>query len=160
MVPATTRLPAGGHLTTPRTAARTTPATGTRVQPSFITAAIDYANGDPHLGHACEKSGADAIARYHRHAGYDVHFRMGMDEHGQKVAQTAGEHGVTPQQLVDDLAARFTATWTQLGISNDQFIRTTDPAHRAGAQALVLHVYARSPEYLNARLHVWWAFLW
>ena len=55
----------------------------------YLTTAIDYANGDPHLGHALEKVGADAIARYHRLAGFDVHFCTGMDEHGQKVAQTA-----------------------------------------------------------------------
>ncbi|HLV25213.1 MAG TPA: methionine--tRNA ligase [Gemmatimonadales bacterium] len=126
------------------------------MQPFFITTAIDYANGDPHLGHAYEKIGADAIARYHRHAGYDVHFLMGMDEHGQKVAQTAGEHGVTPQQLVDDLAARFTATWTQLGISNDQFIRTTDPAHREGVQALVRHMFERSPDDFHERTYEGW----
>jgi methionyl-tRNA synthetase len=59
----------------------------------FVTTAIDYANGEPHLGHALEKIGADAIARLHRQLGYDVHLLIGMDEHGQKVAQTAAECG-------------------------------------------------------------------
>ena len=78
----------------------------------YLTTAIDYANGDPHIGHAYEKIGADAIARYHRLRGDDVHFLMGMDEHGQKVAQKAAERGVTPQQQVDDIAPRFQAMWS------------------------------------------------
>jgi methionyl-tRNA synthetase len=72
-----------------------------------LTTAIDYSNGDPHIGHAYEKIGADAIARYHRLRGDEVHFLMGMDEHGQTVAQKAAERGVTPQQQVDDIAPRF-----------------------------------------------------
>ena len=98
----------------------------------YITTAIDYANGDPHLGHALEKIGADAIARYHRMRGDHVHFLIGMDEHGQKVAQAAAAEGVTPQALVDRVAARFQAMWERLGISNDQFIRTTAPEHASG----------------------------
>src|SRR5690606_14373854 len=156
MVPATTRLPAGGRLTTPRTAARTTLATGKRVQPFYITTAIDYANGDPHLGHAYEKIGADAIARYHRLAGRDVHFLIGMDEHGQKVAQTAAERGITPQELVDELAGRFSSMWTRLGISNDQFMRTTDEAHRSGVQALVRRMFERSRDDFYERAYEGW----
>ena len=95
----------------------------------FLTTAIDYANGDPHLGHALEKIGADVIARYHRLAGDDVHFLMGMDEHGQKVKQAADECRVSPQTFVDRVAATFEDMWRRLAISNDQFIRTTDPAH-------------------------------
>ena len=63
----------------------------------YLTTAIDYANGDPHIGHALEKIGADAIARYRRLAGDDVWFLMGMDEHGQKVAQAAADRVITPQ---------------------------------------------------------------
>ena len=73
----------------------------------YLTTAIDYANGDPHIGHAYEKIGADAIARYRRLLGDDVHFLIGMDEHGQKVAQAAEQRGLTPQQQVDEIAARF-----------------------------------------------------
>ena len=93
----------------------------------YLTTAIDYANGDPHLGHAFEKIGADAIARFHRLAGHDVHFLIGMDEHGQKVAQTAAARGVEPQALVDELAARFRALWSKLDISNTRWVRTTPP---------------------------------
>ena len=70
----------------------------------YLTCAIDYATADPHQGHAFEKIGADAIARYHRLLGDDVHFLVGMDEHGQKVAQTAAERRVSPQELVDAVA--------------------------------------------------------
>jgi methionyl-tRNA synthetase len=82
-----------------------------RVRSFFLTTAIDYANGDPHLGHAFEKVGADCIARYRRLRGDDVWFLMGMDEHGQKVAQAAAADGVTPQALVDRVAGRFESTW-------------------------------------------------
>ena len=98
----------------------------------FITTAIDYANGDPHLGHALEKIGADCIARYRRLRGDQVHFLIGMDEHGQKVAQTAADRGLPPQQLVDQVAGTFETMWRRLEISNDQFIRTTSPQHKAG----------------------------
>ena len=122
----------------------------------FLTTAIDYANGDPHIGHAYEKIGADAIARYRRLRGDDVHFLIGMDEHGQKVEQTAAQQGVEPQALVDDLAARFTAMWEKLGISNDQFIRTTDPMHRAGVQALILRIFERNPDDFYEKAYEGW----
>jgi methionyl-tRNA synthetase len=111
----------------------------------FITTAIDYANGDPHLGHAYEKLGADVIARYRRLRGDDVWFLIGMDEHGQKVEQTAAAEGISPQELTDRLAARFQAMWDRLGISRDQFIRTTDAAHKAGVQALIERIFERNP---------------
>ena len=103
----------------------------------FLTCAIDYATADPHQGHAFEKIGADAIARYHRLKGDDVHFLVGMDEHGQKVAQTAAERKVSPQELVDAVAESTEEIWGRLGISYDQFVRTTDPAHKAGVRRLI-----------------------
>ena len=112
----------------------------------YLTTAIDYSNGDPHLGHAYEKIGADVIARYHRLRGDDVHFLVGMDEHGQKVAQTAQARGVAPQALVDEIAQSFQRTWARLGISNDQFMRTTSPEHKRGVQALIERIFERSPE--------------
>ncbi|WP_459965953.1 class I tRNA ligase family protein, partial [Mycoplasmoides pneumoniae] len=112
----------------------------------FITTAIDYANGDPHMGHAFEKIGADCIARFHRLRGYDVWFLIGMDEHGQKVAQTAADQGKTPQQLVDDVAEVFQRTWRELSISHDQFIRTTAKPHHEGTRELIEKIFARNPE--------------
>ncbi len=122
----------------------------------YITTAIDYANGDPHIGHAFEKIGADAIARFHRMNGSDVHFLIGMDEHGQKVAQTAEARGVSPQQFVDDVAERFLAMWKRLGISYDQFIRTTDPRHKAGVQALLERIFAENPDDFFERSYEGW----
>ncbi len=103
----------------------------------YLTTAIDYSNGDPHIGHAYEKIGADVIARFRRLAGQDVHFVIGMDEHGQKVAQEAAAVGCDPQDLVDDLAARFSAVWDRLTISHDDFIRTTEPRHIHAVQTLI-----------------------
>ena len=122
----------------------------------YLTTAIDYANGDPHIGHAYEKIGADAIARYHRQRGDDVHFLIGMDEHGQKVAQTAAERGVTPQAQVDEIAARFEAMWRRLSISNDQFIRTTSAHHIAGVQALIERIFERNPDDFYEKSYAGW----
>jgi methionyl-tRNA synthetase len=112
----------------------------------YITTAIDYANGDPHIGHAYEKIGADAIARFHRLRGDDVHFLIGMDEHGQTVVQKAAERGLSPQQQVDDISPRFREMWDTLGISYDQFIRTTDNAHKAGVRALIKRIFDNNPD--------------
>lgn len=112
----------------------------------FLTTAIDYANGDPHLGHALEKIGADVIARYRRLCGDDVHLLIGMDEHGQKVMQTAARDGVAPQAFTDIIAARFQSVWAKLNISFDQFIRTTEPHHKAGVQALIRMIAERNPD--------------
>ncbi|HYW30431.1 MAG TPA: methionine--tRNA ligase [Gemmatimonas sp.] len=111
----------------------------------FLTTAIDYANGDPHLGHALEKIGSDVIARYHRTRGDEVHFLTGMDEHGQKVQSTAEAQGVEPQSFTDEIAARFQAMWAKLDISYDQFIRTTSAHHKAGVQALIQRIAEHSP---------------
>ena len=122
----------------------------------YLTTAIDYANGDPHIGHAYEKIGADVIARYRRLAGDDVHFLIGMDEHGQKVAQAAAERGVNPQVFVDDLADRFRSMWSRLGISNDQFIRTTEAGHKAGVRALIKRIHASSPDDFYEKTYEGW----
>jgi methionyl-tRNA synthetase len=122
----------------------------------YLTTAIDYANGDPHVGHAYEKIGADAIARYRRQRGDDVHFLIGMDEHGQKVEQTAAQEGVSPQALVDSLAGTFGAMWARLGISFDQFIRTTDTMHRDGVKALIERIFERSPDDFYEKAYEGW----
>lgn len=122
----------------------------------YLTTAIDYANGDPHLGHALEKIGADAIARYKRLAGDDVHFLMGMDEHGQKVAQAAAERGISPQEFVDAIAARFEDTWRRLNISHDRFIRTTEAEHKRGVVALIEAIRARNPDDFYEKTYEGW----
>ena len=122
----------------------------------FLTCAIDYATADPHQGHAFEKIGADAIARYHRLMGDDVHFLVGMDEHGQKVAQTAAERKVSPQELVDAVAESTEEIWGLLGISYDQFIRTSDPAHKAGVRRLLEQIFENSPEDFYEKSYAGW----
>ncbi|MDQ2889170.1 MAG: methionine--tRNA ligase [Gemmatimonadota bacterium] len=112
----------------------------------YITTAIDYANGDPHLGHAFEKIGADVLARYHRQRGDEVLFVTGMDEHGQKVAQSAAKAGRTPQEQVDEIASRFQDAWKTLGISYDRFVRTTDESHKNGVRALIERIFERAPD--------------
>ncbi len=95
----------------------------------YITTAISYPNGAPHIGHAYEVVAADAIARFKRIDGYDVFFMTGTDEHGLKVQQTARKNGVTPKEFVDGLAPQFQAMGERLNCSFDRFIRTTDPDH-------------------------------
>ncbi|MEX0907112.1 MAG: methionine--tRNA ligase [Gemmatimonadota bacterium] len=106
----------------------------------YITAAIDYANGAPHMGHAIEKIGLDTMARYRRLRGEAVHMLIGMDEHGLKVMQSAEAAGVTPQEWVDGIAEKFRTTWEQLGISNDDFIRTTQPRHRPAVAEMIRRI--------------------
>jgi len=115
----------------------------------YITTAIDYANGSPHLGHAVEKIGADVMARYHRRKGEDVHFVIGMDEHGLKVLQSAEAAGVSPQEWVDGIAHEFTQAWQTLAISHDDFIRTTEARHHVGVQEIIRRIEARGDLYLG-----------
>ncbi|MGI8663515.1 MAG: methionine--tRNA ligase [Acidimicrobiales bacterium] len=103
----------------------------------FITTPIYYVNDAPHIGHAYTTVVADAIARWRRLAGDDVFFLTGTDEHGLKVAQSAEEAGVGPQQQADRNSARFREAWDLLEISYDDFIRTTEPRHHLAVQALL-----------------------
>src|SRR5256886_1632768 len=111
----------------------------------YLTTAIDYSNGDPHLGHALEKIGADCIARYHRLRGDDVHFLMGMDEHSQSVIQAAARAGMTPQAWVDRMAASFADYWRRLHCSHDDWIRTTEARHTRAVAALPERIRQRHP---------------
>jgi len=103
----------------------------------FLTTAIDYVNSRPHLGTAYEKITADVIARYKRLCGIETHFVMGNDEHSQNVYKRAIERGMDPLAYCDQMEQEFRAVWKQLDISFDDFIRTTEPRHRAAVQKLV-----------------------
>jgi len=109
----------------------------------YITTPIYYVNSVPHLGTAYTTIAADAIARYRRMTGHDVHFLTGLDEHGQKVAQAAEEAGVTPQEWVDSIAPAFAEAWQMLGVTNDDFIRTTEERHKRGVQAFWTELHDR-----------------
>ena len=112
----------------------------------YITTAIDYSNGDPHLGHALEKVGADCIARYRRLRGDQVHFLMGMDEHSQAVVQAAEQNGHPPQVWVDMMGIRFAEFWSRLEVSNDDWIRTSEPRHREAVTELLRRIERRNPD--------------
>ena len=107
----------------------------------YITTAIDYVNGQPHLGHAYEKVITDVIARSQRLLGRDVFFLTGLDEHGQKVQQAALSEGKQPQTYCDELAQSWRAFTTKLGLTNDDFIRTTELRHKQVVQALLTRLH-------------------
>ena len=105
-------------------------------EPFYVTTAISYPNGPPHIGHAYEAIATDVIARFQRLRGRDVFFMTGTDEHGLKMAQAARERGVEPQALADEMSALFKEMDKSLHISFDRFIRTTEPAHHRASQAI------------------------
>jgi methionyl-tRNA synthetase len=96
----------------------------------FLTTAIDYVNGRPHLGHAYEKILADVLHRYHLSLGQDSFFLTGVDEHGQKVQQSAQSQNIPPQEFCDQMSAHFRQLWTRLNIQPDRFVRTTEASHQ------------------------------
>lgn len=104
--------------------------------PFYITTAISYPNGEPHIGHAYEHIATDAMARFKRLDGYDVFFMTGTDEHGLKMQQSADKEGITAKELADRNSAAFQQMEADMGTSPDRFIRTTDADHYAAAQAI------------------------
>jgi methionyl-tRNA synthetase len=104
--------------------------------PYYITTAIHYPNGRPHIGHAYEMIAADAIARFQRQAGRDVRFQTGTDEHGLKMAQTARTRGIDVRAFADEMSSHFSGMADTLNISYDRFIRTVEPDHYAASQAI------------------------
>jgi methionyl-tRNA synthetase len=113
----------------------------------YITTAIDYLNGQPHLGHAYEKIVTDVIARSRRSLGQEVFFLTGLDEHGQKVQQAAIAEGKTPQAYCDQLAADWQAFAKKLELTNDDFVRTTEPRHKEFVQAILSKLHAAGQFY-------------
>ena len=113
----------------------------------YITTAIDYANGSPHLGHAYEKVLTDIIARFRRLMGDKVKFLTGLDEHGQKVQMSAEQAGVPPIEVCDRLAAEFKGLCSALNISNDDYIRTTQDRHKAVVREILQKLYDKGEIY-------------
>jgi methionyl-tRNA synthetase len=107
----------------------------------YVTAAIDYVNGDPHLGHVYEKVGCDVIARHHRLRGDDVRFTVGTDEHSQSVLRAARDRGVSPEEFVAAQAERFRALWASLDIDYTAFVRTSGEANRRSTERLMQAVH-------------------
>ncbi len=113
----------------------------------YITTPIYYVNASPHIGHAYTTIAADCLARYYRGQGHDVHFLTGTDEHGQKIQKAAAQHGLSPQEFTDRISPKFQQLWKTLDISNDDFIRTTEPRHIAGVQKFWEVLQARDEIY-------------
>ncbi|HWP76170.1 MAG TPA: methionine--tRNA ligase, partial [Methylomirabilota bacterium] len=107
----------------------------------YLTTPIYYVNARPHLGHACTTIMADAMCRYRRLRGDRVFFLTGTDEHGERIAQVAAAAGKSPQAYADEIAAVFRETWRRLGITNDDFIRTTEPRHKKVVQEVLQRLY-------------------
>ncbi|SMF76657.1 methionine--tRNA ligase [Allosphingosinicella indica] len=125
-------------------------------EPFYITTAINYPNGRPHIGHAYEAIAADAIARFHRMMGRDVFFLTGTDEHGLKMAQTARDRGIAPAELAEEMSSYFREMDAKLNISHDRFIRTTETDHHAASQAIWRAMEARGDIYLG-RYEGWYS---
>lgn len=124
--------------------------------PYYITTAIHYPNGKPHIGHAYETIAADVIARFQRLMGREVRFQTGTDEHGLKMAQKARDLGVTPRELADEMSGHFRDLFDKLDITYDRFIRTTDDDHHRASQAIWQAMEAKGDLYLD-RYEGWYS---
>ena len=113
----------------------------------YITTPIYYVNGDPHVGSAYTTIAADVAARYKKTAGYDVFFLTGVDEHGQKVEETAKLKGMTPQEWTDSMAPKFKEMWKDLNVNNDDFIRTTEERHKKAVAKILKTVWEKGDIY-------------
>ena len=116
----------------------------------YMTTAITYTSGKPHIGNTYEIVLADSIARFKRQQGYDVFFQTGTDEHGQKVELKAAEKGVTPKEFVDDVAGTVKKIWDLMNTSYDKFIRTTDPEHEKQIQKIFKKLYNQGDIYKSS----------
>ena len=124
--------------------------------PFYLTTAINYPNGKPHIGHAYEAIAADVIARFQRLRGRDVRFQTGTDEHGLKMTQKARALGTTPRELADEMTSHFIDLDRILNISYDRFIRTTDPDHHTASKAIWRAMEAKGDLYLD-RYEGWYS---
>ena len=115
----------------------------------YVTTPIYYVNARPHIGHAYTTIAADTLARRKRLEGADTYFLTGTDEHGQKIGRSAAAAGIEPQQFTDEVSATFRTLWQRMGISYDQYIRTTDEKHKRGAQKLFRVLYEKGAIYLD-----------
>ena len=115
----------------------------------YITTAIAYTSGKPHIGNTYEIVLADAIARYKRFKGYDVYFQTGTDEHGEKIQLKAEERGIEPQQYVDEVASEIKKIWNCMNTTYDRFVRTTDKNHELKVQHIFKKMFDQGDIYLG-----------
>ncbi|MEO8216289.1 MAG: class I tRNA ligase family protein, partial [Acidobacteriota bacterium] len=126
------------------------------MKPFYISTAIHYVNDLPHIGHIYENVVGDVIARHRRAAGDDVFFLTGTDEHGQKIERSASKQGILPIELADRVVAVHQELWKRLGISNDDFIRTTEARHRFSVYELIRRIGERMPDDIYLGEHSGW----
>ena len=113
----------------------------------YISTAIAYTSGKPHIGNTYEIVLADAIARYKRMKGFDVYFQTGTDEHGEKIELKAKDKGIEPQQFVDEVAGEIKRIWDIMNTSYDRFVRTSDPNHKKVVQKIFNKMYEKGDIY-------------
>ena len=116
----------------------------------YMTTAIAYTSGKPHIGNTYEIVLADAIARYKRAEGYDVYFQTGTDEHGQKIQEKAEAAGITPKEFVDGVAGEVKAIWDLMNTSYDNFVRTTDADHEKCVKKIFKKLYDQGDIYKSS----------
>ena len=116
-------------------------------KPYYLTTAIAYTSGKPHIGNTYEVVLADAIVRYKRNQGYDVRFQTGTDEHGQKIELKAEEAGITPKEFVDNVSSEIKRIWDLMNTSYDRFIRTTYEGHEKQVQKIFKKLYEQGDIY-------------
>ena len=122
----------------------------------YISTAIAYTSGKPHIGNTYEVVLSDVIARYKRLLGYDVYFQTGTDEHGIKIEEKAAAAGVLPQKFVDDVSLEIRRIWDVMNTSYDRFIRTTNPSHEAVVSKIFKKLYDQGDIYLGKYEGLYW----
>ena len=115
----------------------------------YITTPVYYVNDAPHIGHTYTTVAADVLARWHRSIGEETFFLTGTDEHGAKIEEKARQMKIEPKQYADEISAKFIEAWRQLNISNDNFLRTTDPAHIKAVEKALQSMYDKGDVYLG-----------
>ena len=120
----------------------------------FITTAIDYTNSPPHVGHAYEKVLADVIARYHRLKGENVFFLTGVDQHGQKVQQSAAKAGVPPSEFVKEITEKFIDLWKKLDVQYDEWAETTNDRHKKVVQGILQRLFDEAQIYKDKQVRL------
>ena len=122
----------------------------------YVTTAIDYVNSLPHIGTAYEKIAADALARFKRMDGFEVHFQMGNDEHSSNVKKEADKLKIPVKQYCDEMRQKFEAIWKSLDISYDDFIQTSEPRHHAAVKAFIERIRKKSPDDIFEKEYEGW----
>ena len=119
----------------------------------YVTTPIYYVNDVPHVGHIYTTVVADTLARYHRMAGSEVYFLTGTDEHGQKIERAAREQSLEPLELADRVVAVYHQLWEQLGMTHDDFVRTTEPRHRRAVEEIIRRLLPRTAAQAQCTAH-------